>query len=104
MTTFDDREQAFEAKFVHDAELRFKAEARCNRLLGIWAADLLGHKGRDAEAYAATVIAADLEESGHADVIRKIAADLGHRASPEVIEAKRNEMMTLAQAQLLEEA
>ena len=63
MTTFDDREQAFEAKFAHDEEMRFRAEARCNKMLGLWAADLLGHTGDAAERYAADVVTADLKGS-----------------------------------------
>ena len=76
MTTFDSRENAFEAKFARDAELQFKVAARRNRLLGLWAADKLGHAGDAADAYAKTVVAADLEEAGDEDVIRKLVADL----------------------------
>lgn len=75
MTTFDDREDKFEKKFAHDAELRFKAEARRNKLLGLWAAGLMGKTGADAEAYAKEVIKADFEEAGDEDVFRKIRAD-----------------------------
>ena len=75
MTTFDDREDKFEKKFAHDAELRFKAEARRNKLLGLWAAGLLGKTGEDAAAYAKEVIKADFEEAGDEDVFRKIRAD-----------------------------
>ena len=70
-TTFDDREKAFEAKFAHDAEMQFKAEARRNRLLGLWAAGLLGKSGEEAELYAREVIKADFEEAGEEDVFRK---------------------------------
>jgi hypothetical protein len=76
MTTFDKREDAFEKKFAHDAELRFKAEARRNKLLGLWAAGLMGKTGAAAEAYAREVVAADFEEAGDDDVFRKIRADL----------------------------
>ncbi|NCW68080.1 MAG: DUF1476 domain-containing protein [Marivivens sp.] len=62
MSTFDDREKAFEDKFAHDAEMQFKAEARRNKLLGLWAAELLGKSGEDANAYAAEVVKADLQE------------------------------------------
>jgi len=75
MTTFDDREDKFEKKFAHDAELRFKAEARRNKLLGLWAAELLGKTGDDAQAYAKDVIKADFEEAGDEDVFRKIRKD-----------------------------
>jgi hypothetical protein len=72
MSTFDDREKAQEAKYAHDAELMFKAEARRNKLLGEWAAELMG---RDAAAYAKEVIASDFEEAGDEDVFRKVTAD-----------------------------
>jgi len=75
MTTFDKREDAFERKFAHDAELQFKAEARRNKLLGLWAAGLLGKTGDAAEAYAKEVVSADFEEAGEEDVFRKIRAD-----------------------------
>jgi hypothetical protein len=75
MTNFDDREKGFERKFVHDEELRFKAMARRNRLLGLWAADLMGVSGDEAQAYAREVIKADLAEPGDEDVFRKIRAD-----------------------------
>jgi len=75
MTTFDDREDKFEKKFAHDAELKFKAEARRNKLLGLWAAELLGKAGDDAQAYAKEVIRADFEEAGDDDVFRKIRKD-----------------------------
>ncbi|WP_411820097.1 DUF1476 domain-containing protein [Hyphococcus formosus] len=75
MSIFDDREDKFEKKFAHDAELKFKAEARRNKLLGLWAAGLLGKTGADADAYAKEVIKADFEEVGDEDVFRKIRAD-----------------------------
>lgn len=75
MSSFDDRKDKFESKFAHDAALRFKAEARRNKMLGQWAAELLGHKGQAAEDYAKSVIVADLQEAGDEDVFRKIRAD-----------------------------
>ncbi|MEE9922721.1 MAG: DUF1476 domain-containing protein [Brucella anthropi] len=76
MTTgMDDRRDAFEKKFALDAELRFKAEARRNKLLGLWAADQLGKKDADAESYAKEVVDADFEEAGDEDVFRKVRAD-----------------------------
>lgn len=75
MTTFDDRKDAFEKKFAHDQELRFKAEARRNKLLGLWAAEKLGKSGAAAEDYAKSVVFADFEEQGDEDVFRKIRAD-----------------------------
>ncbi|MGL4527206.1 MAG: DUF1476 domain-containing protein [Aestuariivirga sp.] len=76
MAGIDDRKDAFEKKFAHDEELRFKATARRNKLLGVWAAEKLGKSGADAEAYAKTVVLADFEEAGDDDVFRKIKADL----------------------------
>lgn len=70
-----DREDAYENKFAHDQELRFKAMARRNKLLGLWAAEKLGKSGDEAEAYAKEVIIADLEEAGDEDVFRKIRGD-----------------------------
>jgi hypothetical protein len=75
MSTFDKREEAFEKKYAHDEELRFKATARRNKLLGLWAADKLGKTGADADAYAKEVIAADFEEAGDEDVFRKVRKD-----------------------------
>lgn len=75
MTTFDKREEGFEKKFAHDEELKFKAEARRNKLLGIWAAGKLGLSGAAADAYAKEVVAADFEEAGDNDVLRKIRKD-----------------------------
>ncbi|MDQ0301826.1 DUF1476 domain-containing protein [Ancylobacter polymorphus] len=75
MSTFDKREDAFEAKYAHDQNLRFKALARRNKALGLWAAEKLGLTGDEANAYAGSVIAADLEEAGDEDVYRKLKAD-----------------------------
>lgn len=73
--TMKNREDAFENKFAHDAELRFKAEARRNKLLGLWAAEKLGKTGDDADAYAKEVVMADFDEPGDEDVFRKVRAD-----------------------------
>src|ERR1700712_166091 len=75
MTTFDKREEGFEKQFAHDADLKFKAEARRNKLLGMWAAGKLGITGTDADAYAKSVVAADFDEPGDADVFRKVRKD-----------------------------
>mgnify|MGYP001043175075 FL=1 len=75
MTTFDQRKDAYENKFAHDEELRFKATARRNKLLGLWAAEKLGKSGADAEAYAKSVVVADFEEAGDEDVVRKVKND-----------------------------
>ena len=75
MSTFDKREDGFEKKFVHDEELRFKADAHRNKLLGLWAAEKMGLAGDAADAYAKEVVAADFEEAGDEDVFRKIRKD-----------------------------
>jgi hypothetical protein len=104
MTTFDDREHAFEAKFAHDAELQFKADARRNKLLGLWAAELLGKSGDEAAAYAAEVVKSDFEEAGHEDVFRKVSGDLGDKADETTIRTKMEELMAEARRQILSEA
>ena len=76
MTTFNDRERAYESKFAHDADLRFKAEARRNRLLGEWAAEQMDLTPEETDAYAKAVVQADFEEAGDEDVIRKVLGDL----------------------------
>ena len=75
MTTFDKREEAFEKQFAHDEELKFKATARRNKLLGLWAAEKLGLTGAEADGYAKSVVMADFEEAGDHDVLRKIRKD-----------------------------
>ncbi len=103
MSTFDDRENAFENKYAHDEEMKFKAEARRNKLLGLWAADLLGKSGEDADAYAKEVILSDFEEAGDDDVLRKVAGDLGDRADAATVRAKMDELMLVAQEQIMNE-
>lgn len=103
MSTFDDRENAFENKFAHDAEMQFKADARRNKLLGLWAAGLMGRSGDDAAAYASEVVKSDFEEAGHEDVYRKVSGDLGDLADEATIRAKMAELMAEAKAQLMQE-
>ena len=103
MTTFNDRERAYESKFAHDADLRFKAEARRNRLLGEWAAGQLGKTGDDARAYAMTVVSADFAEPGEEDVFRKVEADLTGVADAETIRAKMARLMDEARRQVIDE-
>ena len=101
MTTFDKRKDGFERKFAHDAELRFKATARRNKLLGLWAAEKLGKSGAEAEAYAKSVVMADFEEAGDDDVMRKVRGDLEAAgvANPEPqIRQAMNELMHKAVA------
>ena len=104
MSSFDDRENAFENKFAHDAQMQFKAEARRNKLVGLWAAGLLGKSGDAADAYAKEVIKSDFEEAGDDDVVRKLAGDLGDAADEATIRAKMAEMMAEAKAQLMNES
>ena len=103
MTTFDDRENAFENKFAHDAEMQFKAEARRNKLVGLWAAGLLGKDGDAANAYAIEVVKSDFEEAGHEDVVRKLTGDLGDKATDKEIRDKMAECLVEAKAQLMKE-
>lgn len=103
MSSFDKREEGFEKKFAHDQELRFKATARRNKLLGLWAAEKLGKSGADAEAYAKTVIAADFEESGDEDVFRKVQGDFtaaGVSQSEHQIRRTMDELMAEAIKQI----
>lgn len=103
MTSFDDRARAFEAKFAHDEDMKFKAAARRNKLLGLWAADLLGKSDDEAAEYAREVIKSDFEEAGHEDVVRKVVSDLDGRADAEAVRAKMDELLVVAKAQLLSE-
>lgn len=103
MTTFDDRERSYETKFAYDAEMRFKAEARRNRLLGEWAAGLLGKTGDEARTYALTVVTSDFEEPGEDDVYRKLSADLAGRADEETIRTKMVELREEARRQIANE-
>ena len=92
MTSFDERERAFEAKFARDEELQFRIHARRNRLLGQWAADRMGLTPEEADAYAKSVVQADFEEAGDEDVIRKLAGDLT-AAAVEISDAEIRSML-----------
>ncbi|MCZ8314481.1 DUF1476 domain-containing protein [Phreatobacter sp.] len=103
MSTFDQRQEGFEKKFAHDEELRFKATARRNKLLGLWAAELMGKTGADAEAYAKSVVMSDFEEAGDDDVFRKVKADLDAAnagQSEHQIRRTMDELMATAIAQI----
>lgn len=103
MSSFDKREEGFEKKFAHDEELRFKANARRNKLLGLWAAEKLGKAGSEAEAYAKTVVTADFEEAGDDDVFRKVRADFdaaGVQQSDHQIRRTMDELMGAAIEQI----
>ena len=103
MTTFDKREEGFEKKFAHDEELRFKATARRNKLLGLWVAQKLGMSGADADGYAKEVVQADFEEAGEDDVFRKVRKDLdakGVSASDQEIKTQMVNLMAQAVSQI----
>ena len=106
MTTFDDREKAFEDKFKHDEDLRFRVEVRRNKLLGLWVAEMLGKSGSDADAYAKEVISSDFIEPGDDDVLRKVLADLtshGADLSEHRLRKKMDELMEVAKTQVMKE-
>jgi hypothetical protein len=103
MTTFDDREKAFERKFAHDEELQFRTVARRNRLLGLWAAELLGKTGDEAAEYALEVVRADFKEAGHEDVVEKLRGDLGDLADEATIRTKLSDFMAVAKHQIFAE-
>jgi hypothetical protein len=103
MTSMKDREKGFEAKFAHDEDLKFRSYARRNKLLGLWAADLLGKSGDEAEAYAKEVVASDFEEAGDEDVFRKVRADFdagGVSQSDEQLRSKMVELLAVAVEQI----
>lgn len=103
MTNMNDRRDAFESKFAHDEELKFKATARRNKLLGLWAAEKLGKTGDAADAYAREVIASDFEEAGDNDVFRKIRRDFdaaGVAQSDHQIRRTMDELLVVAAEQL----
>ena len=99
MSTFDKREEGFERKYALDEEQKFKAEARRNRLLGMWIAEKLGISGDAATAYAKEVVASDFEEAGDGDVVRKVLGDLtakGIDMTEPQLRAKMDELMATA--------
>lgn len=100
-TTFDKREEGFEKQFAHDEELRFKATARRNKMLGLWAAGILGKSGADAETYAKEVVLADFEQAADHDVVHKLIKDLRPKGITEQqIRAQMTEMLAEAVAQI----
>ena len=107
MTTFDNREKAHENKYAHDEALKFKAEARRNKLLGLWAAELMGLPSDEVEAYVKSVILSDFEEAGDEDVFRKVRADFDARnveQSDHQIRRTMDELMTKAIEQVRTES
>ena len=106
MSTFDDRERAEEAKYALDQETLFKVLARRNKLLGLWAADLMGLMGDDAEAYAKTVVLSDLEEAGEEDVFRKVRGDFdtaGIDRTDARIREQMAQLMPIAREQVMKD-
>jgi hypothetical protein len=104
--SFGDREKAFESKFAHDEEMKFKIEARRNKLLGLWAAEQMGLSPEEAQEYAKSVIRADFEEPGHEDVVRKLHKDFeakGVARSDHAIRVKMEELLAIATDQILHE-
>ncbi len=105
MTTFDNREQAFENKFAHEQKLDFAVEARLSKLYGLWAAEKLGLDGADAETYAGDVVAANLEEPGFLDILRKVRADFdakGVEISNHMMEVELEKCLVEARKQINE--
>ena len=106
MTTFDEREKAFENKFLHDMELQFKARARRNKLLGLWAAGLMGKSGDAAEAYASDLVMAAIEKPGDHDVVHTLMRDLAAAGKPieeHTIRRQGERFLTAAKNQLMTE-
>lgn len=104
MSVFEDRQQAFENKFTHDEDVKFKIAARRAKLLGLWAAEQMGLQGGAAEAYAKSVVVADLEEAGFDDLRRKVEGDLqakGLDVSNHRIEKKLQEFLEIARTQIM---
>ncbi len=103
MTTFDDRESAFETKFAHDAEMQFKANARRDKLLGLWAAKLMGKTGVEVQTYTAAVVNSNLKEPGDEDVYQKLMTDLQDRVTEEELRSKMTELLAVAQSEIMSE-
>jgi hypothetical protein len=103
MTTFDEREQGYEAKFAHDQDVEFRAHARRNRLLGLWAAELMGLQKQHLEDYAKAVVKSDFEQPGDDDVLRKVFEDLkgaGVAVSERDVRLRMDELMAIAREQI----
>jgi hypothetical protein len=104
MTTFDDREKAFETKFRTDEELRFKVAARRDRLLGLWAAQQMGKSGADAEAYASELVSVDIDRPGEEEVVEKVGNDLRAAGKPiadHTVRARLHDFQLVAKQQIM---
>ncbi len=107
MTTFDEREKALEGKFGHDMELQFKARARKNKMLGLWAAGVMGKKGAEAETYARDIVMADFEKPGDYDVVHTLMRDLaaaGHPTQEHTIRRQGERLLVEAMKQVMTES
>lgn len=102
MTTFDDREHAFENKFAHDAELEFRAESLRNKMIAFWACEVMGRSASEAAGYAKEVIRADFLKPGHDDVVEKLVADMGDKSDEATIRAKMAEFLEEARRKVRE--
>ena len=106
MTTFDDREKAFEKKFEHDQQLQFKVNVRKNKLLGLWAAGLMGKHGEEAEAYAKDIVLVEFDRAGDHDVVQKLVRDLAAAGKPmedHTIRKQAERLVSLAKSQVMAE-
>ncbi|HEX8569107.1 MAG TPA: DUF1476 domain-containing protein [Caulobacteraceae bacterium] len=103
MTTFDDRERAFESKYALDQEQEFKAMSRRNRLLGQWAGEKLGKSGEELDAYAREVVRSDFQEAGDEDVFRKLAADLQGKVGDDEIRTQMARFLQEARAKVADD-
>lgn len=106
MTTFNEREKGFEQKFKHDQDLQFKVNARRNKLLGLWAAELMGQTGDAAAAYAKEVVASDFDRPGDSDVLEKVLGDLkikGVTKSEHQVRAEMDRLLAVAKEQIMSE-
>lgn len=104
MATFEERKKAFENKYAHDAELQFKVEARRNKLLAVWAGNLLGKSDEETQSYIKEVIKADFEEAGAEDVFRKLQKDLENCASEEKIREQIAALETQAKEEIMNDS
>ena len=103
MTTFDNREKAFEAQYALDQDQEFRAQARRNRALGRWAGELIGLSGEALDAYAQTVVKSDFKEAGDEDVLEKIVADLAEKnvdIQPQAVRERMNALLSEARAEI----
>ena len=102
MTTFDERERAFETKFALDQDQEFRAAVRRDRMVGLWAGQLLGKSGAELEAYAAELVRQELQSNADAHVFEQVSADLAGKATPAEVRAKMDELLHQARREVAE--